>query len=108
MPELPRATIRVALAVSNLVVLIWRAAARNNSARDLPNFFQPMSRPCVFRSKDGESNRYNDERWTRQDEERNADQQHRGPNNRDDDAPDDLDILKIPKTQNPFDPVHVA
>ena len=67
-----------------------------------------MSRPRVFRSEDGEPNRNNDERRPRQNEERNADQQHGGSNNGDDDSPDDLDILKIPKTQNLFDPVHVA
>ena len=66
-----------------------------------------MSRPCIFRGKDREPNRNNDERRTRQNQERNADQQNRGSNNGDDDSPDALDILKIPKTQNPFDPVHV-
>ena len=103
-----RALVPVSDGIPRLAVLICRVPARNNPARDLTNFFQPMSRPCVFRGKDCEPNRNNDERRPRQNQERNADQQHRGSNNGDDDSPDDLDILKIPKTQNPFDPVHVA
>ena len=91
-----------------LPVLIRCAPARNNAARDLTNFSQPMSRPRIFRGKNREPNRNNDERRARQNQERNADQQHRGSDNGDDDSPDDLDVLNIPKTQNPIDPIHVA
>jgi hypothetical protein len=98
----------VANGIPCLAVLICRAAARNNPVGDLTNFSQPMSRPCIFRGKDREPNRDNDERRPRQDQKCNTDQQHRGSNNGDDDSPDNPDILKIPTTQNPFDPIHVA
>jgi hypothetical protein len=91
-----------------LLAVLIRSATRNNPFRELTNFSQPMSRPCIFRGKDGEPNRNNDERRSRQNQERNADQQHGGTNNGDDDSPNDLDVLKIPKTQDPFDPIHVA
>jgi hypothetical protein len=98
----------VANGIPHLAVLIRSPAARNNTVGELTNFSQPVSRPCVFRSENGESNWNNDERRARQNQERDSDQQHRRSNNRDDDSPDDLDILNIPKTQNPFDPIHVA
>jgi hypothetical protein len=60
--------------IPRLAVLICRVPARHNAARNLTSSFQPMSRPCVFRSKNSEANRYNDERRTRQNQERNADQ----------------------------------
>jgi hypothetical protein len=91
-----------------LLAVLIRSATRNNPFRELTNFSQPMSRPCIFRSENGESDRNNDECRARQNEERDSDQEHGGSNNGNDDSPDDLDILKIPKTQNPFDPIHLA
>ena len=64
----------VANGIPHLAVLIRSAAAGNNTVGDLTNFSQPVSRPCVFRSENGESNRNNDERRARQNQKRDPDQ----------------------------------
>src|SRR6266446_4925169 len=78
--------------------------AGNSAARNSTSFFQPMSRPCVFCSKNSESDRNNDERRARQNQQSNPDQQDGYSDHGDNYTFNNLDVLKIPNAEEAFHP----
>jgi len=58
-----------------------------------------MSRPCVFCSKNSESDRNNDERRARQNQQSNPDQQDGYSDHGDNYTFNNLDVLKIPNAE---------
>jgi hypothetical protein len=79
-------------------------ATGNNVAGDSTSSFQPTSRPSVFRGKNGESHRNNDERRPWQNQERNADQQYGYFNHGDDHTFNNLDVLTLQKAEEALRP----
>jgi hypothetical protein len=79
-------------------------ATGNNIARDSTSFSQPTPSPGVFRGRDGEPHRNNDERRPWQNQQSNPDQQDGYSDHGDDYTFNNFDVLKIPNAEEAFHP----
>src|SRR4029077_19270210 len=79
-------------------------ATRNNVISDSTSFFEPASRPRVFRCKDGEPYRDDYERRSWQNQQGDADQQDGCSPHGNDYTPHNLDVFNIQNAEEAFHP----